>query len=296
MLLLFKVSLLLKLVFIFYITLVKMMYNLLLNDDKGSKMTVSSTTTLINNNANLSLNLAKLSAGQRINSAADDASGMAIADGMSAQVRGLGQAIQNSNNAVGMVQVADGAMQEYSNILTDVRDLTLKASSPIMNSSNKAIIQNEIDGLLSSANNIINTTSYNGINLLSGNNDFSFQTGANAGENININFGDASSILPDVDVSNSASIEESLKNIDSALESAGTIMTNLGAGQNALESNVRNITVSRINTAAAESQIRDLDFAEESANFNKNKILEQTGIFALTQKNAVQANVLRLFQ
>ncbi len=259
-------------------------------------MTVSSTTTLINNNANLSLNLAKLSAGQRINSAADDASGMTIADGMSAQVRGLGQAIQNSNNAVGMVQIADGAMQEYSNILTDVRDLTLKASSPIMNSSNKAIIQNEIDGLLSSANNIINTTSYNGINLLSGNNDFSFQTGANAGENININFGDASSILPDVDISNSASIEESLKNIDSALESAGTIMTNLGAGQNALESNVRNITVSRINNAAAESQIRDLDFAEESANFNKNKILEQTGIFALTQKNAVQANVLRLFQ
>jgi len=259
-------------------------------------MTVSSTTSLTNNSINLNSNLTKLSSGSRINSAADDASGMAIADGMSAQVRGLGQAIQNSNNAIGMVQIADGAMQEYSSILSDVRDLTLKASSPIMNNSNRATIQNEIDGLLSSANNIINTTSYNGINLLRGDNDFSFQTGANAGENIDINFGDASSILPNVDVSNAASIEESLKSIDSALESAGTIMTNLGAGQNALESNVRNISVSRINTASAESQIRDLDFAQESANFNKNKILDQAGIFALTQKNVVQANVLKLFQ
>ncbi len=259
-------------------------------------MTVSSTTSLTNNSINLNSNLTKLSSGSRINSAADDASGMAIANAMSAQVRGLGQAIQNSNNAIGMVQIADGAMQEYSSILTDVRGLTLKASSPIMNSSNRATIQNEIDALLSSANNIINTTSYNGMSLLRGDNDFTFQTGANTGENIDINFGNTSSILPKVDLSNATSIEDSLKNIDSALESAGVIMTNLGAGQNALESNVRNISVSQINTASAESQIRDLDFAAESANFNKNKILDQTGIFALTQKNIVQANVLKLFQ
>ena len=259
-------------------------------------MDVSSTNSLTNNSINLNSNIAKLSSGSRINSAADDASGMAIADGMSAQVRGLGQAIQNTNNAIGMVQIADGAMQEYSNILNDVRELTLKASSGIMNNSNKAIIQNEIDGLLSSANNIINTTSYNGMDLLTGSGDFSFQTGANGGEHIDINFGDASSILPVVDVSNAANIEDSLKNIDSALESAGSIMTNLGAGQNALESNVRNISVSQVNIASAESQIRDLDFAQESADFNKNKILDQAGIFAQTQKNVVQANVLKLFQ
>jgi flagellin len=268
----------------------------LISYDKGFIMNVSSTTSLTNNNINLSSNLTKLSSGSRINSAADDASGMSIADGMSAQVRGLGQAIQNSNNAIGMVQVADGAMQEYGNILYDVRELTLKASNGIMNSSNREIIQNEIDGLLSSANNIISTTSYNGINLLKGDNEFSFHTGANGGENINVDFGKASSILPSVDVSNSASIEDSLKSIDSALKSAGVIMTNLGAGQNALESNVRNISVSQINVASAESQIRDLDFAKESANFNKNNILNQAGIFALTQKNAVQANVLNLLK
>lgn len=259
-------------------------------------MNVSSTTHLSNNSINLNSNMTKLSSGSRINSAADDASGMSIADGMSAQVRGFGQAIQNSNNAIGMVQVADGAMQEYSNILNDVRGLTLKASSGIMNSSNRAIIQNEIDGLLSSASNIINTTSYNGINLLRGGNEFSFHTGANGGENVNVDFGDAGNILPYVDVSNSASIEDSLKNIDSALKSAGNIMTNLGAGQNALESNIRNISVSQINVASAESQIRDLDFAKESADFNKNSILDQTGIFALAQKNIVQANVLNLLK
>ena len=263
---------------------------------KGLIMNVSNTTALTNNSINLNSNMTKLSSGSRINSAADDASGMAIADGMSAQVRGLGQAIQNSNNAIGMVQVADGALQEYSSILSDVRGLTLKASSGIMNSSNRAIIQNEIDSLLSSANNIVNTTSYNGMNLLRGDNDFSFHTGANGGENINVDFGNASSILPLVDVSNSSSIEDSLKNIDDALESAGIIMSNLGAGQNALESNIRNISVSQVNIASSESQIRDLDFAKESANFSKNTILEQTGIFALAQKNAIQGNVLNLLK
>jgi len=259
-------------------------------------MNVSSTTSLTNNSLNLNTNIAKLSSGLKINKAADDASGMAIANKMSTQVHGLGQAIENSNNAIGMIQVADGAMQEYKSILDDIRGLTLKASNGIMNSSNKASIQKEIDGLLSSANNIINTTSYNGQDLLKGDNDFSFHTGANSGEYTELDFGNASSTLPSVDVSSSTSIEESLKNIDDALKSAGEIMTNLGSGQNALESNVRNISVSQINIASAESQIRDLDFAKESADFNKNKILEQAGIFALTQKNIAQANVLNLLK
>ncbi len=259
-------------------------------------MNVSNTIALTNNSINLNSGLTKMSSGSKINSASDDASGMSIADQMSAQVRGQGQAIQNTNNAIGMVQIADGAMQEYSNILNDVRELTLKASNGIMNTSNKENIQNEIDKLLSSANNIVNTTSYNGINVLQEKGEFSFQTGANAGEGMQVDFGNASSLLPSVDVSNSSSIEDSLKNIDSALESAGVIMSNLGAGQNALESSIRNISVSRVNTASAESQIRDLDFAKESANFNKNNVLEQTGLFALAQKNIAQANILQLFE
>jgi flagellin len=259
-------------------------------------MNVSNTTTLANNNLALSLNMAKLSSGQRINKAADDASGMAIADTISAQVQGAGQAIQNTNEAIGMVQIADGAMQQYSDILNNVRGLTLKATSGILNSSNRSIIQNQIDRLLESANNIISTTSYNGKNLLNSDSAFSFQTGANSGENINMKFGNASSILPSVDVSNDTTTTDSLQNIDNALKAAGDIMTNLGAGQNALESNVRNISVSQINMASSESQIRDLDFAKESANFNKNSILDKTGIFALSQRNLVQANVLNLLR
>ena len=259
-------------------------------------MEVSSTNFLANNTINLNANLTKLSSGERINSAADDASGMVISDAMSAQVRGLGQAMQNTNNAIGMVQIADGAMQEYSSILGDVRELTLKASNGIMNDDNRAMIQKEIDGLLSSADNIINSTSYNGIKLLSGDGEFSFQTGANSSETTDINFGNASSLLPSIDLSDSDSIQESLQNIDDSLKSASTIMTTLGAGQNALESTMRNISVSRINTASAASQIKDVDFALESANFNKNKILDQTGVFALSQRNAIQSNVLSLFQ
>lgn len=258
-------------------------------------MTVSNTNSLTFNTLNLDANLTKLSSGSRINSAADDASGMAIADTMSAQVRGLGQAIQNSNNAIGMVQIADGAMQEYSNILGDVRQLTLQAGSSILNHSNRENIQNEINGLLSSANNIINTTSYNGINLLSGDGEFSFQTGANGGDNIDVDFGNASSLLPSVDVLSTQGIEDSLKNIDDALEASGIIRTDLGAGQNALESNIRNISVSQVNITSSESQIRDLDFAKESADFNKNNLLDQIGAFALAQKNISQANILNLF-
>ena len=259
-------------------------------------MDVSSTTSLSNNSVNLNSNITSLSSGSRINSAANDTAGLAIADGMSAQVSGLGQAIQNSNNAIGMVQVADGAIQEYTNILKDVRELTLKASNGIMNDNNRANIQNEIDSLLESANNIINTTSYNGMDILNNNDTFSFQTGANGGENIVINFGDASSSLPSVDVSNPTNIANSLDNIDSALEAASSILSTLGAGQNALESNVKNISVSQVNIASAESQIRDLDFAQESADFNKNKILEIAGIFALSQKNISQANILGLLK
>ncbi len=259
-------------------------------------MTVSNTNSLAFNSLNMDANLTKLSSGHRINSAADDASSMAIADTMSAQVRGLGQAIQNSNNAIGMVQVADGAMQEYSNILNDVRALTLKGGSGILNAGNRQNLQNEINGLLSSANSIINTTSYNGINLLGGDGKFSFQTGANGGDNIDIDFGNASSLLPSVDLTSAQSIEDSLKNIDNALESTGMIMSNLGAGQNALASNIRNISVTQINVASSESQIRDLDFAKESADFNKNNLLDQIGSFALAQQNASKANVLSLFQ
>ncbi len=259
-------------------------------------MDVSNTSFLTNNSINLNSNLAKLSSGERINSASDDASGMVIADGLSAQVHGLGQAMQNSNNAIGMVQIADGAMQEYSNILNDVRELTLKAGSGILNSDNLAIIQNEIDGLLETASGIVESTSYNGMKILNGDGAFSFQVGANARDNIDVDFGNASSILPSVNVMDPDSLQESLLNIDSALKSTGSIMSNLGAGQNALESNMRSISVTQINTASAESQIRDLDFAQESANFNKNKLLDEVGVFALAQRNIAQANVLNLLQ
>lgn len=259
-------------------------------------MNISNTTTLSHNNLALSLNLAKLSSGERINKAADDASGMAIADTLSAQAQGAGQAIQNANEAIGMVQIADGAMQEYSDILNNVRQLTLKASNGILSDSNRSAIQNDINALLTSASNIISSTSYNGKNLLNNGEIFSFQTGHDAGENTNIDFGNATSMLPDVDVSTSASTDTSLQNIDDALKAAGEILTNLGAGQNALESTVRNISVTQINTAASESQIRDLDFAKESADFNKNNILDQSGMFALTQRNIVQANVLNLLK
>ncbi len=256
------------------------------------------TANLHANSSNMATqkSIESLSSGSALGSAAYDASGLTIANQLSAQVSGLGQSIMNANESIGMIQIADGALNEYGNILDDVRNLTLKAGSGIMNNSNRAIIQNQIDGLMQSADQIINTTSYNGQNLF--NNSFTTHTGANAGETQTFGTGDArSSAILDtaIDVSSSASIDASLKSIDGARESISSMRSDLGSSQNQLMSTIRNTSVTQINVASAQSQIADIDFAAESANFSKANLSAQIGSFTQAQANASAANVLNLF-
>lgn len=250
-------------------------------------MNVAGSTFLAGNSVNLNSNLEKLSSASQINKAADNASGMMISNAMSSEVRSMGQAIQNSNDAIGMIQVASGAMQEYSNVLNDVQDLTVRASSGIMNSSNLASIQKEINGLLDSANDILDTTSYNGKNLLQGGSNFSLSEG------VDVNFGGGTT-TPFVDVMSVEGREASLENLSQALESANLVMADLGSSQNALEAHANTLSVTQVNTESARSQIADLDFAKESIDFNKNNLLEQTGLFAQSQRNISQENAMSL--
>ena len=265
------------------------------------------TANLHSNISDMGINksLSSLSSGSSLNSAAYDASGLGIANQLSSQVSGLGQSIMNANDSIGMIQVADGALQEYGDILDEVRVLTLKASNGTLTSSNKEIIQNQIDSLMESADSIAKNTTYNDINLLdgsggsSGDGVFVTQAGANVGDTHSVTIGDAqtSSIVSDtIDVTTPEGASLALRTLDDAMDSIGSLRADLGAAQNQLVANIKNTSVTQVNIAAAESQVRDIDFAAESANFSQANIAAHIGSFSQAQANASQANILGLLQ
>ncbi|WP_297443231.1 flagellin [Sulfurimonas sp.] len=387
----------------------------------------------VETNKGLDKSLNALSSGLRINKAADDASGMAIANSLRQQAQGLGQAINNANDGIGVAQTADGALDEYTKIIDTVRTKSIQAASDGQTLDSRKKIQADIDRLLEEAQNIASTTSFNGQTLLNGAyQNKSFQIGAYSGETVKLSIGDtqtsqvANFSLAETGVgfsrlsgaantgNSSASLSVTVVNADGStatvstssitftsgadlsgyqvaqtivdkfnqqaqvagadvrasiveatgstidnpeysirIDSSGdltgmtigdnvndgktsTLIANTAAGlnnnlstvdvttrrdaqkaitiasyalkdidatrsdigsvQNQLESTVRNISVTQVNVTAAESQIRDVDFAAESANFSKLNILAQSGSYAMSQANAVQQNVLRLLQ
>ena len=250
------------------------------------------------NNA-LDKSLNALSSGDKIIKAALDAAGLSIADKLSAQVSGLGQAMMNSNDSIGMMQVAEGGLQGINDNFDRIRVLTLQASNDTLNAGDRANIQKEIDGLLGSSNDIANQTSFNGKKLLDGSlGAFTTQAGANSGETQTATISSATvgALIGSVDVTTADGRNSALDNIDNALKSIGENRSNIGAAQNQLMSNIRNLSVTQVNSASAASQIQDVDFAKESANFSQANVMSQIGSFAQAQSNAVAGNVTRLFQ
>jgi flagellin len=254
------------------------------------------------NNVALDKSLNALSSGLRINRAADDASGLSIADKLSAQSQGLGQAIRNSNDGIGLLQTADGALEEYGNILHRVRTLGVQAANDTQNTASRAAISNEITALIQEASDIAGTTAFNGMKILNGSQhsgNFVFHTGAYATETQTVAIGSAGTAamsVGTVTVDTQTNAETTISNMDKAIAAVDKLRSTIGAAQNKLESTVRNISVTQVNVTAAESQIRDVDFAAESANFAKHNILAQSGSYAMSQANSVQQNVLRLLQ
>lgn len=254
------------------------------------------------NNVGLDKSLNSLSSGLRINKAADDSAGLAIANKLSAQSNGLGQAIRNANDGIGLIQTADGALEEYGNILNRIRTLAVQGANDTQDSASRTFIGKEMVRLQSELDHIAKETKFNGKQLLFTDATYNFQVGAYKGET-------TATAIDDVKVSDvfgtrlsagNTDARTEMSNIigwmDSAIKMIDTLRANLGAAQNQLESTVRNISVTQVNVAAAESQIRDVDFAAESANFAKHNILAQSGSYAMSQANAVQQNVLRLLQ
>jgi flagellin len=255
---------------------------------------------LVATSGSLAQAMERLSSGYRINTAADDAAGLAISEKLGAQVSGLQQSQQNAQDAVSLVQTADGAMNEVQSMLQRVRDLAVEYNNGTLSSSDQAAITNEVSQLCSEISQIAAQTKFNGIALLSGGATITFQVGADDGETLSVNalklFGSGSNYSIDSAVFTFSGSTVTLASIDAAIDSVSTARSTFGAVQNRLQHTLNNLATYQENLSASESQIKDVDMASEMVNFTKLQVLQQAGTAMLAQANSSQQSVLRLLQ
>jgi len=250
----------------------------------------------MNTTKTLGSSLEKLSTGLRINKASDDASGLAIADKLRTQASSLGQSIDNGNSAVALTQIADKAMAEISNIIDVVKQKTIQALTATTSSAGVNAISADIEALLGQIDNITTQTNYNGTVLLDGTAaGLVFQMGETSTDQISLTVDAVDVAGLDISAANTP-VAGNLSVLDLALDSLNVQRGGVGSIQNQLESSIRNMATAVTNIKNAESVIRDVDYAAESANFNKQNIISQAGTYAISQANAVSQNVLRLLQ
>lgn len=260
-----------------------------------------------NTQNSLGTSVERLSSGLRINSAKDDAAGMAISMKLSAHIRSLNQAVRNAQDGISVVQTAEGGMNEVHNILIRMRELSQQASTGVLASTDRSALNQEFQDLKSEITRISDTTEFNGLKLLDGSlstNGVSLQVGINNTTNDRIVIGNGSF---DAISASSLGLSGSISSIDSAsnaqsmlalVDSAiGTVSTrrgNLGAVQNRLGSTIANLEIAAENLSAANSRIKDADFAIETANLTKNQIILQAGVAVLSQANTLPQYALQL--
>jgi len=249
--------------------------------------------------------LERLSSGQRINRAGDDAAGLAISENLKAQIRGLGQAERNAEDGISLVQIAEGALGEVSNILIRLRELSVQAASDTIGPTERKFLNVEFEQLTSEIDRIANSTEFNRVPLLNGTGAvFDIQIGTrNDPISDRLTF-DASSADVNVaalglnlaSVADKISSQNSLSAIDQAIVSVSGIRADFGALQNRLQSTINNIAVSIENLSAANSRVRDTDIASETAELTKQNILMQAGTSVLSQANSSTKTALGLIQ
>ena len=264
---------------------------------------MNSYRNLTNNNSALSKNLEKLSSGYRINRAGDDAAGLAISEKMRAQITGLETAQKNANDAISLVQTAEGALTEVHSMLNRMVELSIQSANGTYDDDvDRANIQAEIESLTEEIDRIAESTNFNGINLLDGNYTSStLQIGDTADPfnqlTVTISATDSVSLgISTIDLSTQAGATAAVDLIRTAINTVSSIRGNLGAIQNRLEHTINNLSVQTENITAAESRIRDVDMANEMMAYTKNNILVQASQAMLAQANMVPQGVLQLLQ
>ncbi|WP_017446017.1 flagellin [Gayadomonas joobiniege] len=257
---------------------------------------VSSLTAqrnLMNSGNSLDTAFERLSSGFRINSAADDAAGLQITDRMTTQIEGLNQAVRNANDAISLTQTAEGAMQEITSSLQRIRQLAIQSQNGINTSSDRAALQKEVSALKTEISRIGTTTEFAGRKLLDGAFSSNFLVGANGGDGQTINvslqnsggYGASGLNIGSISVASETNAADALSAIDSAISSIGAARADLGALQNRFQSTIRNLSNVSENLSAARSQIKDTDFATETAELTRNQILQQASSTILSQAN-----------
>jgi len=254
----------------------------------------------------------KLSSGQRINSAADDASGLAVSEKLRSQIRGLNQADRNIQNGVSFIQTSEGYLQETQDILHRIRELAVQSANGVYSAEDRMQIQVEVSQLVDEVNRIASHAQFNGMNILTGafarnsavGKTMQFQVGANMDQSVQIYVGtmtaqalglkDAQGLAGTISLSNAEGANNAIGNVDVALRRVSKQRADLGAYQNRFEMASKGIQVASENMQASESGIRDVDMASEMVNYTKNTILAQAGNAMLAQANTKTNSVMQL--
>lgn len=253
----------------------------------------------------------ELSSGMRINSAADDASGLAVSEKMRSQIRGLNQASRNVMNGVSMLQTAEGYMQATTDILQRIRELAVQSANGIYSDEDRAMLQTEVEQLVSEVDRISQTAEFNGMTLLSGRfaeNGIKLQVGANTDQNFTVKLGNMSATAlglkgagqdgteQSISLSDPESANMALATVDEALKTVNKNRADIGASMNRMEMAQKGINIASENIAASESRIRDADMAKTITEHVKNQILQQSSVSLLSQANTNSQNVLELLR
>lgn len=255
--------------------------------------------TLRTSTLDLNKSLQRLSSGLRINRAADDAAGLAIAEGFRAQVRGTQVAARNSQDGVSLVQTAEGSLSETQNILQRVRELAVQSANGTQSTNNRVAMNTEVRQLLGQIDSIALDTEFNGIRVLSATQTVTLQSGYNPGQTLAITVTGAKTNdlgISTVQVSTMALAVSAISTLDIALQSVSTLRSTFGAYQNRLEFTINTLAIQEENAAASESAIRDADIAQETIRFTRNQILVSAGTSVLAQANVVPQTALMLLR
>ncbi|HJL16802.1 MAG TPA: flagellin [Sandaracinaceae bacterium LLY-WYZ-13_1] len=252
-------------------------------------------------------NLGRLSTGLRINTASDDAAGLAISEKLKSQVRSLSQAERNANDGVSLLQTAEGAMNEASGILTRMRELAVQSANGTLGSTERGFLNDEVSALSSELDRIAGVTEFNGTQLLAGGTtgtEFTFQVGVGATSNDTISatikgiaaadLGGTTGGVGAIDISTATGAQNALSVLDQAISDVSSRRADIGTVQNRLDVTIANLGSARENLSAANSRIRDVDVASETADMTRNNILMQAGVSVLAQANQAPQVALAL--
>ncbi len=264
---------------------------------------LNAQNTLARSTRNIEKSMAQLASGSRITKAADDAAGLSISENFKSQIRSLKQANRNASDGISLVQVAEGGLNEISNIVTRLRELAIQASSDTISDVERGFVNKEVQQLVNESERIALSTTFGKTQLLDGSaGTFDFQVGAlNDDFNDRISFDAAENVattselgIDSLDFSEKGSAQEALETLDNAQTTVSSYRANLGALQNRLISTTDNLGIQVENLSAANSRIRDTDVADATSNMVKSNILLQASTATLSQANQIPQNALRL--